>query len=593
MHRYTFRRRRRAPADPRRRGVIAVLLLILLPVIAGFAALTVDVGVIYNSRTDLQRAADAAAMAAALALSDNQFSSDPLELARQEALSIISQNPVLGEQVTLDASTDIVFGRGNFDPTTSTYSFVASEVLPDAVRIIVRKTDTSANGPLNLYFAGIFGHNTTNVSASAAAAITPRDMVVVSDISGSLKFDSLLAYWPTRTINNWEVWDAIPGGSDDIEGISLWADDELLGDPAQSAGPAWGYFKRLGYGDDLNADGYLPSADGGMVQLRYNFTWNDADLTATLGERGYSAAEIDAINHPYNENYYDNRVAVALGMADWHSGMAGGRWEAEGVDPGDAGNGNVVIGDGEVVFNAAILGHPMSTSANIWRNYASFMKSSSRGSFRWRYGVKTWTDYMINQRVEADADTFRDTPLQPMQAIKDAIAFMAEMLWERQTADQMALMTYSNGGLHQIDLTHSFLEVRDSLDSMIPSGATNMGEGLELAIEELQSPRHRPLMRKVIVLITDGIANVDRWGNYSTYGGRQYALEEAQEAADLEYQIITVSVGQGADQSIMEEIATIGHGDHFHVEGSMEEYTADLINVFTQIGGRNVVDLIE
>ncbi len=593
MHRYAYRRRRRAPSDARRRGIIAVLIVILLPVLAGFAALAVDVGVIYNTRADLQRAADAASMAAALALSDNQFADDPLEVARQEALEIISKNHVLGEQVTLDAATDIIFGRGNFDPEDSTYSFVATDVLPDAVRIVVRKTESSPNGALGLYFAGIFGHNATNVSASAAAAITPRDMVVVSDISGSLKYDSLLQYLSSRDVNNWEVWDALPGGSDDIEGISLWDDEELPGDPVQSAGPAWGYFKELAYGDDVNSDTYSASADPGLLRLRYGYTWSDANLLASLAERGYNAAEIDALTHAYNESYYGNRVAVALGLADWHSGIAGGRWVAEGIDPLDAGNGNTTIGDGECEYSAEILDHSASSSANIWRSYASYMTSNSRGQFKERYGVKTWTDYMISQRVEADEDTFQEMPLQPMQAIKDAIGYMAEMLWERQTADQMALMTYSTNGIHQVDLTRSFLEVQQSLDSMIPSGSTNIGEGIELAIEEMQSERNRPFMRKVIILLTDGIANRDRWGNSSESGGRTYALEEAQDAADLGYQIITVSVGQGADQSIMEEIAAIGRGDHFHVEGTIEEYSNDLINIFTQIGGRNMVDLIE
>ena len=47
----------------RKRAIAVVVVVVLLPVLLGFAALTVDVGMIYNVRADLQRAADAGAMA--------------------------------------------------------------------------------------------------------------------------------------------------------------------------------------------------------------------------------------------------------------------------------------------------------------------------------------------------------------------------------------------------------------------------------------------------------------------------------------------------------------------------------------------------
>ena len=44
----------------RRRAATAVLVLVTLPVMLGMAALAIDVCVMYNTRADLQRAADAA-----------------------------------------------------------------------------------------------------------------------------------------------------------------------------------------------------------------------------------------------------------------------------------------------------------------------------------------------------------------------------------------------------------------------------------------------------------------------------------------------------------------------------------------------------
>ncbi|MDO8629496.1 MAG: pilus assembly protein TadG-related protein, partial [Phycisphaerales bacterium] len=47
---------------------MAVLTLVMLVVLIGFASLTLDVGALYNTRADLQDAADAAALAGGSAL---------------------------------------------------------------------------------------------------------------------------------------------------------------------------------------------------------------------------------------------------------------------------------------------------------------------------------------------------------------------------------------------------------------------------------------------------------------------------------------------------------------------------------------------
>ena len=48
-----------------RRAVVAVQVAVLFSVLVGFAALVIDVGAMYNVRADLQRTADASALAGA------------------------------------------------------------------------------------------------------------------------------------------------------------------------------------------------------------------------------------------------------------------------------------------------------------------------------------------------------------------------------------------------------------------------------------------------------------------------------------------------------------------------------------------------
>ncbi len=54
----------------RRRALVAVQVAVMAPVLLGFAALTIDVGAMYNAKAELQRTADSAALAAASMLAE-------------------------------------------------------------------------------------------------------------------------------------------------------------------------------------------------------------------------------------------------------------------------------------------------------------------------------------------------------------------------------------------------------------------------------------------------------------------------------------------------------------------------------------------
>ena len=59
-------------AQHKRRAATVVLVAVVVPVLIGFTALTVDVGYLYNVRTQLQTTADAAAHAGAVLLPNEQ-----------------------------------------------------------------------------------------------------------------------------------------------------------------------------------------------------------------------------------------------------------------------------------------------------------------------------------------------------------------------------------------------------------------------------------------------------------------------------------------------------------------------------------------
>ena len=585
----------------RRRGVTAVLVVVALVVLLGFASLTVDVGAMYNARNDLQRAADSAALAAAARLGDFERG-DPVVLARAEAGAYTQMNEVLGRTMTLDSNADVTFLRADYNQAANTYTFTPTEVMPDAVRVRVRMTEGSPNGPLPLFFAGIFGILSTDVSASATASVIPRDIAIAADLSASHNDDSELQHYQSTSINLYDVWNALPGGAN--EDGSVWNPAEVPADLAQAAGPGWGYMKKMGYGT-MNIDSaYNPVADTGLVRLAYAQSWSNAQLTTYLTNQGYNSAECTAImtnSASDSSTVYPLRVSVALGLATWNSGIAGGRWSTHGQP---AGNGNTAISASETVWAEQIMGRSLSSSATIWTDYINnYVRQSStemyaaNANFRYRYGVKTFANYLLEFRPQNNqTPELANTPTQPMQAVKDSVRHLMDVLVGLGTEDHVSLEVYGQTARHEINLTNNFYQVSDRLIQMQAAHYdrnTNMGGGIQRAIEELSSVRARSTSRKTIILLTDGLANVTETGAFSYSGGAAYALQKAQEAADMGFRIFTVSVGTEPDLNLMNQIAEIGHGEHFHAEGSIEQYSAQLDSIFATLGGRRPIQLVE
>lgn len=618
--------------SPRRRGIVAVQVAVLLVVLLGFAALTVDVGAMYNARNDLQRTADAAALAAAGRLSD-WSQGDPMEAARTVASDYTGSNRVFNHDMRLDPGTDVVFGRANYDAGTNRYSFEAVDALPDSVRVQVRMTNDSPNGALRLFFAGLLGHTSTQMSASAIAMMVPRDIVVVADLSGSHTDDSELRHYQDTEVNMFEVWDALPY-SKGMNGVGNLSVSPGAGNPAvvppahgvglgslpggfvdpgtaangQQKGPTWGWMYH--WGSELDPATYVPSTDPGLLYLPRSAAWTDANLTAGLTNAGYSAAEVaalkaatyDSSKDANNQYGWTNRVAVALGLARWDSGIPGGLWSTlPAGTPMQAGNNNNWPAAGELTW---LVPYPFAQGSwndyiyNYARSTSTFMYTEGSTGFRYRFGLKTFMNYLMETR-ESHAETpeLSDVPTQPMQAVKDSVDRMAQVITDLDTDDQLALVIYGTTVHTEIPLTRTYFDVSNRLREMQAGyydSYTNIGGGIQGAVTELNSTRARPAARKVIVLLTDGMANVNELGETTSYaGGAAYTTAQAQIAADQGIRIFTVSVGSSADQALMADVAEIGGGDTFHAEGSIEEYSEQLDLIFQELGGRRPVELIQ
>lgn len=210
------------------RGAVMAFVALLLMVLLGLAAISIDLGLLFVARGEVQRTADAAAHAGAGHLLRAPFDE---EGARDRAVEFAALNNVRGEWGDIRWEQDI-------------------DVVLDSqkVRARVHRTD-DWGGPIGTFFAGVLGFSEVNVGASAAAQAWPG---VASD-----------CILPFAIPDHWYVNDG--GTLRDAEIGDVW--DEDRGDvyiPASDPVEGFGEFGYTGYGTDrIGQEIQLTTADPG------------------------------------------------------------------------------------------------------------------------------------------------------------------------------------------------------------------------------------------------------------------------------------------------------------------------------------------
>ncbi|MDX1963413.1 MAG: pilus assembly protein TadG-related protein [Pirellulales bacterium] len=166
----------------KRAGNVMMLTLFLLVGLLGCVAFAVDLGYLSMARTELQRTADAAALAAGWDLLNNnavKFDFDmqaEITAARAQAQSYSLLNTVCNTGPSLDANTsnsqsgDIVIGYlSNPSDPACAWSFNNSQLF-NAVQVTVNR-GINQNGEVPLFFSRIWGLTGQTMSATATAAL--------------------------------------------------------------------------------------------------------------------------------------------------------------------------------------------------------------------------------------------------------------------------------------------------------------------------------------------------------------------------------------------------------------------------------------
>ena len=150
----------------KRRGTILVMAAILAIVLLSMVAFSVDVGYVLTAKEELQRTADASAMAACWdygkSMSQGQTYAVASQAGRTSASNYASYNKVTKNATQIDTNTsnspsgDVVFGYIS-DLGGSANNFQTGQTANyNAVQVRVRK-NADINGKVPFFFARIFG----------------------------------------------------------------------------------------------------------------------------------------------------------------------------------------------------------------------------------------------------------------------------------------------------------------------------------------------------------------------------------------------------------------------------------------------------
>jgi len=144
------------------------------------------------------------------------------------------------------------------------------------------------------------------------------------------------------------------------------------------------------------------------------------------------------------------------------------------------------------------------------------------------------------------------------------------------TRDTVGLVSFGWEGTLDHPLSNDFNSVKSEIDNLIAYGATNMGGGIETANIEFNS-NHRNNTIMAMILLSDGMANVDRDGNYYSEDedrtpAIQYVVEEANEAGNMSVIIYTIGLGNETshfDEDLLRTIVRNG-GHYYHAPSARD-----------------------
>ncbi len=142
---------------------------------------------------------------------------------------------------------------------------------------------------------------------------------------------------------------------------------------------------------------------------------------------------------------------------------------------------------------------------------------------------------------------------------------IAKVGGDGNVGDYLGMSAFSSGAsvrapIRELTSAATKEDILSAIDSLVATGATSIGAGLEVSRQQIESVSlSAPLAGETIILLSDGEQNTSPWA--------QDILPAVKERG---IKIFTISLGSGADLTLMQQIADETNGKHFIVGNSSD-----------------------
>jgi hypothetical protein len=180
-----------------------------------------------------------------------------------------------------------------------------------------------------------------------------------------------------------------------------------------------------------------------------------------------------------------------------------------------------------------------------------------------------------------DDDTSDPDVPQPITDTQNASNYFVDLIaGNPYVFDRVGLVSYSTYAQLTLPLGRNFSLIKNTIQAYEANGYTNIGQAVQYSNNHLiQNSQSRTLRTEI--LLSDGMANRPGLGMPTNPTAIQFALSNAQIAANNAIKIYTISLGNDTDWNLMEQIAAITGGKHYHAPTP-----ADLDAIFNEIASR-------
>lgn len=162
------------------------------------------------------------------------------------------------------------------------------------------------------------------------------------------------------------------------------------------------------------------------------------------------------------------------------------------------------------------------------------------------------TDIVLAIDLSGSMNSDSINPPQPLTSVLTAATAFVNRL---KNHDQVGIVTFATTGKLVRELTSDITTIAQTvakltIDQKEETGSTNQGDAFIQTTTELRSSRHNEQARKVMVLLTDGLATAPEENPDA------YAQEQAQKAKDAGIIVYTIGLGEGVNMDFVERLAS-------------------------------------